>query len=44
MSASADEVVNESILLREDSDSITTLTLNRPAQYNALFGSGTQTQ
>jgi enoyl-CoA hydratase/carnithine racemase len=38
MSASADEVVNESILLREDSDSITTLTLNRPAQYNALSG------
>ena len=38
MSASADEVVDESVLLREDSDGITTLTLNRPAQYNALSG------
>jgi len=38
MSASADQVIDQSILLREDSDSITTLTLNRPAQYNALSG------
>jgi enoyl-CoA hydratase/carnithine racemase len=38
MSAIADKMVDESILLREDSDSITTLTLNRPAQYNALSG------
>ena len=38
MNATADEVVDESVLLREDSDGITTLTLNRPAQYNALSG------
>jgi enoyl-CoA hydratase/carnithine racemase len=38
MRATADKMVDESILLREDSDSITTLTLNRPAQYNALSG------
>ena len=38
MGATADEVVNQSILLREDSDGIVTLTLNRPAQYNALSG------
>jgi enoyl-CoA hydratase/carnithine racemase len=38
MSAPADEVIDQSILLREDSDGITTLTLNRPAQYNALSG------
>jgi enoyl-CoA hydratase/carnithine racemase len=38
MSASADQVIDQSILLREDSDGITTLTLNRPAQYNALSG------
>jgi enoyl-CoA hydratase/carnithine racemase len=38
MSATADQVVDQSILLREDSDGITTLTLNRPAQYNALSG------
>jgi enoyl-CoA hydratase/carnithine racemase len=38
MSATADEVVDQPILLREDSDEITTLTLNRPAQYNALSG------
>ncbi len=38
MSATADEVVDQSILLRDDSDGITTLTLNRPQQYNALSG------
>jgi len=38
MNATADEVVDQSILLREDSDGITTLTLNRPAQYNTLSG------
>jgi enoyl-CoA hydratase/carnithine racemase len=38
MSAPADQVIDPSILLREDSDGITTLTLNRPAQYNALSG------
>ena len=38
MGASADEVVKQTILLREDSDGIVTLTLNRPAQYNALSG------
>ena len=38
MSASADPVIDQSILLREDSDGIATLTLNRPAQYNALSG------
>jgi len=38
MSAPADQVIDQSILLREDSDGITTLTLNRPAQYNALSG------
>lgn len=38
MSASADQVIDQSILLREDSDGITTLILNRPAQYNALSG------
>ncbi len=38
MNTTADEVVDQSILLREDSDGITTLTLNRPAQYNALSG------
>ncbi len=27
---------NESILLREDRDGVVTLTLNRPAQFNAL--------
>ncbi len=36
MSATADELSSESILLRDDRDGITTLTLNRPAQYNAL--------
>jgi enoyl-CoA hydratase/carnithine racemase len=40
MSASADQIVDgaakDPILLRKDSDGITTLTLNRPAQYNAL--------
>ena len=38
MSATADEVVDQPILLRDDSDGIATLTLNRPAQYNALSG------
>lgn len=36
MSASADEVIDQSVLLRENSGAVTTLTLNRPAQYNAL--------
>ena len=38
MSATADRVTDQPILLRADSDGITTLTLNRPAQYNALSG------
>ena len=38
MSVAADPVVDQPILLREDSDGITTLTLNRPRQYNALSG------
>ena len=38
MGASADQVVDQPILLREDSEGITTLTLNRPQQYNALSG------
>ncbi len=38
MGATADRVVDQSILLREDSEGITTLTLNRPQQYNALSG------
>lgn len=38
MSASADQLESEAILLRDDRDGITTLTLNRPAQYNALSG------
>lgn len=36
MSAPADRVADEPILLREDADGIATLTLNRPTQYNAL--------
>jgi enoyl-CoA hydratase/carnithine racemase len=36
MSASLDPLDAESVLLREDRDGIATLTLNRPAQYNAL--------
>jgi len=36
MNATVDEMSEQSILLREDSAGITTLTLNRPAQYNAL--------
>ena len=36
MSVAADNIVDPSILLREDHDGITTLTFNRPAQYNAL--------
>ena len=38
MSATADPISSQSILLREDDDGIATLTLNRPAQYNALSG------
>ena len=38
MSASADQMTDSSILLRDDRDGIVTLTLNRPAQYNALSG------
>ena len=38
MSVTADQAVSQSILLRDDNDGITTLTLNRPAQYNALSG------
>ncbi len=38
MSVTAADAVDQSILLRDDSDGITTLTLNRPAQYNALSG------
>jgi enoyl-CoA hydratase/carnithine racemase len=38
MSATADQLADQPILLRDDSDGITTLTLNRPAQYNALSG------
>ncbi len=36
MPAEAAAVANEPILLREDRDGVVTLTLNRPAQYNAL--------
>ena len=38
MSASADQITSEAILIRDDRDGVTTLTLNRPAQYNALSG------
>ena len=42
MSASTDLLTDrtsgDSILLREDCDGVVTLTLNRPAQYNALSG------
>jgi enoyl-CoA hydratase/carnithine racemase len=38
MNATADPISSQSILLREDDDGIATLTLNRPAQYNALSG------
>ena len=38
MSATADQVADQSILLREDSPVISTLTLNRPQHYNALSG------
>ncbi|UCH39305.1 MAG: enoyl-CoA hydratase [Gammaproteobacteria bacterium] len=38
MSATADQLANEAILLRSDTAGVTTLTLNRPAQYNALSG------
>ncbi len=36
MSAPADRLADEPILRRDDADGIATLTLNRPAQYNAL--------
>jgi len=36
MNANVDVTSEQSILLREDKDGVTTLTLNRPAQYNAL--------
>ena len=36
MSANPSDVINEPILLREDENGITTLTLNKPRQYNAL--------
>ena len=36
MSATANEVTSQPILLRHDDEGVTTLTLNRPAQYNAL--------
>lgn len=36
MSTSTDTVPSAPVLLREDADGIATLTLNRPAQYNAL--------
>ena len=38
MSMSADQLQSEAILLRDDRDGVATLTLNRPAQYNALSG------
>lgn len=38
MSANADQLVDQPILLRDDRAGVTTLTLNRPAQYNALSG------
>ncbi len=38
MSTAADPVVDQPILLRDDGNGITTLTLNRPQQYNALSG------
>ncbi len=36
MNANVDATSEQPILLREDSEGVTTLTLNRPAQYNAL--------
>lgn len=36
MTLTADVVTKETVLLREDRDGITTLTLNRPKQYNAM--------
>ena len=38
MNASVDQMDNAPVLLRDDNDGITRLTLNRPAQYNALSG------
>jgi len=35
MGVAADNIIDPSIVLRDD-DGITTLTLNRPAQYNPL--------
>lgn len=36
MSNMTENIVNQSIILRSDTDGISTLTLNRPLQYNAL--------
>ncbi|MCP4331133.1 MAG: enoyl-CoA hydratase [Gammaproteobacteria bacterium] len=36
MNANVEAMSEQSILLREDNEGVTTLTLNRPAQYNAL--------
>ncbi len=36
MGVAADSIVDQSILLRDDNQGITTLTLNRPTQFNAL--------
>ncbi len=36
MSASADQIADQPILLRNDRGGVTTLTLNRPAKYNVL--------
>lgn len=38
MNADAEGMLEQPILLRDDNEGITTLTLNRPAQYNALSG------
>ena len=36
MNANADDVASEAILLRSDADGVATVTLNRPAQFNAM--------
>ncbi len=36
MSTAAESLSAEAVLLREDANGVATLTLNRPAQYNAL--------